>query len=101
MMTSLADVDADARGRRTLLDLDDAAFELIAGTELPHRVLLLVAEAAGIITRTARCSRPSRAGIVRVGEEELLAVDLVVGDRLLAVGRDQPVDQGLPERRFD
>lgn len=30
-----------------------------------------------------------------VGEKQLLAVDLVVGDRSLAFGSDQPVDEGL------
>ena len=32
-----------------------------------------------------------------VREEQLLAVDLVVGDRLLAFRRNQPVDEGLAE----
>src|SRR5713226_7440427 len=42
-------------------------------------------------------SEPLRARHVGVGEEELLPVDLIVGDRLLAGGRDQPVDEGLAE----
>src|SRR5262245_32032751 len=32
-----------------------------------------------------------------VREEQLLAVDLIVGDRLLTLRRDQPVDEGLAE----
>ncbi len=36
--------------------------------------------------------------VAGVGEEQLLAADLVVGDRLLPVARDQPVDEGLPLR---
>src|SRR5262245_13567602 len=40
-------------------------------------------------------SRPQRIG---VGEEQFLPVDLVIRDRLLALGRDEPVDEGLAER---
>src|SRR6266704_6366617 len=40
-------------------------------------------------------SRPRRIGI---GEEQFLPVDLVIRDRLLALGRDEPVDEGLAER---
>src|SRR5262245_19497558 len=40
-------------------------------------------------------SRPRRRG---VREEQLVAVDLVIGDRLLAFRRDQPIDEGLAER---
>src|SRR3954469_21762521 len=36
-----------------------------------------------------------------VREEELLAVDLVVGDRLLALGGDQPVDESLAHLLLD
>src|SRR5690348_1670590 len=43
----------------------------------------------------AAASRPRRIGI---GEEQFLPVDLVVRDRLLALGREQPVDEGLAER---
>src|SRR5215467_1719076 len=43
-------------------------------------------------------SRPRHIGI---GEEQLLPVDLVVRDRLLAFGRDEPVDEGLAERLLD
>src|SRR5690348_15769441 len=32
-----------------------------------------------------------------IGEEQLLAADLVRGDRRLAIRRDQPVDEGLAE----
>src|SRR5229473_788234 len=40
---------------------------------------------------------PSRARVVGVRKEQLPAVDLVVGDRLLARRRDEPVDEGLAE----
>src|SRR5262245_42074499 len=40
-------------------------------------------------------SRPRHIGI---GEEQFLPVDLVIRDRLLALGRDEPVDEGLAER---
>src|SRR5262245_44216389 len=43
-------------------------------------------------------SRPRRIGIV---EEQFLPVDLVIRDRLLAFGRDEPVDEGLAERLLD
>src|SRR5215472_8856118 len=43
----------------------------------------------------AVASRPRRIG---VGEEQFLPVDLVVRDRLLTLGRDEPVDEGLAER---
>src|SRR5215510_3106280 len=39
-------------------------------------------------------SRPWHIGI---GEEQLLPVDPVIRDRLLALGRDEPVDEGLAE----
>src|SRR5215469_9996916 len=39
-----------------------------------------------------------RAGIIR--EEELLAADLVVGDRLLTLARGQPFDEAHAERLF-
>src|SRR5262249_48486356 len=40
-------------------------------------------------------SRPRHIGI---GEEQFLPVDLVIRDRLLALGRDEPADEGLAER---
>src|SRR5260370_17274776 len=40
-------------------------------------------------------SRPRHIG---VGKEQFLPVELVVCDRLLALGRAQPVDEGLAER---
>src|SRR5262245_30553241 len=43
----------------------------------------------------AVASRPGHTGI---GEEQFLSVDLVIRDRLLALGRDEPVDEGLAER---
>src|SRR5215475_11627926 len=43
----------------------------------------------------AAASRPRYIGI---GEEQFLPVDLVIRDRLLALGRDEPVDEGLAER---
>jgi hypothetical protein len=39
----------------------------------------------------------SRSRFIGVGEEELLPVDPVVGDHLLAGGRHQPVNEGLAE----
>src|SRR5215468_10188738 len=45
-------------------------------------------------------TRRSRARLGRIGEEELLSVDLVVGDRLLAFRGHQPVDEGLAEVLF-
>src|SRR5262245_20884814 len=53
--------------------------------------------AAGTKRQGARPSRPRHGG---VGEEQLLAVDLVVGDRLLPFGRHQPVDEGLAQLRL-
>src|ERR1700682_1423321 len=38
----------------------------------------------------------SCAGLPRIGEEELLALDLVLGNGFLALGRDHPVDESLP-----
>ena len=45
-------------------------------------------------SRETASSRPRHGG---VREEQLIAVDLVVGDRLLAFRRDQPVDKLLAE----
>src|SRR5207249_12278502 len=42
----------------------------------------------------------SRRWILGVGIEKLLPVDLVAGDRLLAFGRDHPVDELLAEFLF-
>src|SRR5215472_5870524 len=46
----------------------------------------------------AVASRPRRIGI---GEEQFLPVDLVIRDRLLTLGRDEPVDEGLAESLLD
>src|SRR5690606_29411426 len=43
----------------------------------------------------------SGARLLGVREEELLAVDLVFTDRRLALGRDQPIDEGLAGLRLD
>src|SRR5690349_3212343 len=61
--------------------------------------------------RTALAARPcptgrrrlaqSCSGRIRVGEKQLLPLDLVVGDRLLAFGRDQPIDECLAELLLD
>src|SRR5512142_955167 len=59
---------------------------------------------AGSIDRArARRTRrmPSCPRHIGVREEQLLAVDLVVLDHLLAGGRDQPVDEGLAELLLD
>src|SRR3954447_3031123 len=45
--------------------------------------------------------RTSAARLVRIGEEQLLSVDLVSGDRRLPVRRDQPVDEVLPQFLLD
>src|SRR5262249_56699899 len=50
------------------------------------------------VARTRDTSRPRRVG---VGEEQLLTLDLVVGDRLLAFVRDEPVDEGLAQLLLD
>src|SRR6266436_481967 len=55
------------------------------------------AESAGVFTRW----RALGARIVGIGIEQLLAVDLVIGDRLLSLRRNQPVDEGLGELLFD
>src|SRR5258708_36811726 len=55
------------------------------------------AESAGVFTRW----RALGARIVGIGIEQLLAVDLVIGDRLLSLRRNQPVDEGLAELLFD
>src|SRR5262245_23488066 len=47
-------------------------------------------------TRSVR-TKNSRARLRCIGEEQLLPVDLVIGDRLLAFRRDQPVDERLAE----
>src|SRR5215468_12627650 len=39
----------------------------------------------------------SRVRVVRVRIEQLLAVDLVIGDGLLSLRRNEPVDEGLTE----
>src|SRR5712671_6841694 len=41
----------------------------------------------------------SRSGplLLRVGKEQLLAIDLIAGDRRLAFRRDEPIDERLPE----
>src|SRR5262249_54153617 len=54
------------------------------------RALIFMARLLG-----AAISRPRHIGI---GEEQLLPVDLVIRNRLLALGRDEPVDEGLSER---
>src|SRR5882757_5884163 len=41
-----------------------------------------------------RCSSPL---LLRVGKEQLLAIDPVAGDRGLAFRRDQPIDKSLAE----
>src|SRR5258708_2355312 len=57
-----------------------------------------LARAHIVAATSARAMRiTSRSGNGGVGEEQLLAVDLVVGDRLLALGRDEPVDEGLAQ----
>src|SRR5262249_18411811 len=45
--------------------------------------------------------RASYARLVRVGVEKLLAIDLVVGDGLLTLRRDHPVDKRLSEFVLD
>src|SRR5207248_3180410 len=50
------------------------------------------ARARGPAPRTS-----SGARYVRVGKEQLLAVDLVTGDRSLAFRRDQPIDELLTQ----
>ena len=37
----------------------------------------------------------------RIREEKLLTVDLVIADRLLALGREQPVDKRLTSLHLD
>src|SRR4051794_1412258 len=37
----------------------------------------------------------------RIREEQLLAIDLVIGNGLLPGGRDQPIDEFAAERLFD
>src|SRR5690606_30439986 len=58
--------------------------------------------ASGPPEPAARTSRtPSSAlAALRVGEEQLLAVQLEVGDRLLALVRDHPVDELLAQLLF-
>src|SRR2546423_10155889 len=43
----------------------------------------------------------SATSVPRVGEEELLAVHLVVRDRLLAIGGEDPVDESLARLALD
>src|ERR1700676_4739978 len=43
---------------------------------------------------------PDSTRLLRVGKEQLLAIDLVAGDRGLAFRRDQPVDEGLARVLF-
>src|SRR5581483_10546673 len=52
---------------------------------------------ADIAPEKARACPASRPRLVRVGEEQLLPADLVSRDDLLALGRDQPVDELLAE----
>src|SRR5688572_6399477 len=47
------------------------------------------------IMRAIIAPGPSGSRLARVGEKQLLAADPVVGDRLLAPGRDHPVDELL------
>src|SRR5438874_7048366 len=73
----------------------------------PQRHADLDGRRGGPHARPARSAsharRPARSciRIRRVGIEELLAVDLVVGDRLLAGRRDDPVDELLAELALD
>src|SRR3954447_5879846 len=50
---------------------------------------------------TITASPGSRRLLVRIREEQLLAVDPVAGDGALALARQQPVDEGLPKVLFD
>src|SRR5687767_5144759 len=55
--------------------------------------------------RAARMGKPGEAGLCSflpgVREEQPLAADLVVGNRLLPFRRDDPVDEGLPHLLLD
>src|SRR5262249_53068845 len=54
-------------------------------------------------TLTRASVRPPRscASLVCIREEQLLAADLVTGDRLLSFWRDEPIDERLPEVLLD
>jgi hypothetical protein len=41
-----------------------------------------------------------RVGVVRIRVEKLLAVNLILGDRVLALWRHQPIDELVAERPF-
>src|SRR4051794_33603646 len=53
-----------------------------------------------IATDRIHASLASRRLLLRIREEQLLAVDPVVGDGRLPLRREQPVDEGLPQILF-
>src|SRR5262245_11090703 len=50
----------------------------------------------------SRCGRTSASGPrqITIGDEELLALNLVARDRVLALSRNQPIDEGLAQIRL-
>src|SRR5260221_9738741 len=50
-----------------------------------------------LIPAESRRGNASRVRVVRVRIEQLLAVDLVIGDGVLSLRRNEPVDEGLTE----
>jgi len=86
-----------ACNHEALRDIRERAAQA-AGSMKQHRILCRCRHRHRYITATLpRQLHASGARIPGIGVEQLLAVDLVIGDRLLAFGRNQPVDELLAE----
>src|SRR6185295_7415177 len=67
----------------------------------PLAAPLIAGAAQSAMARTFTRPRSSRARLSCVGEEKLLTADLVIRNRLLALRRNEPVDERLAELFLD
>src|SRR6202011_510046 len=70
------------------------------GTKMPEQRIGSEQDRAALVKFLERATRRqpvSRPLLLRIGKEQLLAIDLVAGNRGLAFRRDQPIDKCLAE----
>jgi Cytochrome c2 len=69
------------------------------GTKMPEQRIGSEQDRAALVQFLARDQEVARSSplLLRIGKEQLLAIDLVAGDRGLAFRRDQPIDKRLAE----